>query len=206
MKIRSVTLTLLFTLLSLSLIAQEVKDDPTKVSPVLIGSTIPDVSVKTVTGENASLRDLVATKPTVLIFYRGGWCPYCNRHMAEINNIEKDLEAEGYQLLAISPDRPEKLQESISKNELGYTLLSDSPANAIKAFGLAFRVDDATVARYLRNGIDLEKDAGFDHHILPVPAVFVIDQAGIIKFSYVNPDYKTRINSELLITAARVYK
>jgi len=175
------------------------------VSPALTGTTIPNASVKTLDGKSVAFKELVSQKPTVLIFYRGGWCPYCNKHLAELQQIEQKLVDMGYQILAVSPDRPEILKKSISKHDLDYTLLSDSPMNLTKAFGLAFRVDNKTIEQYKEHGIDLEKNSGYDHHLLPVPAVYLINPDGMITFQYVNPNYKTRINSDVLMSAAKAY-
>lgn len=176
-----------------------------EVTPVLTGTAIPDVSVTSVEGERQRLLQLVKDKPTVLIFYRGGWCPYCNKHMAQLQEIHSDLVDLGYQVLAISPDKPEFLEETMQGKELGYTLLSDSDMEATKAFGLAFKVEDETVERYKNNGMDLAERSGHDHQLLPVPAVFLVNPDGMITFQYVNPDYKTRVNSEVLLVAAKAY-
>ena len=202
---RSACFLFILILFSGSAFAQNVPDAPEKVAPILINSTIPDVSLKNIQGEDLALRELAAEQPSILIFYRGGWCPYCSRHMAELQQIESQIVEMGYQILAISVDRPEVLTETLSKQELSYTLLSDSPADAMKAFGIAYRVDDNTVARYKSIGIDFEENSGYDHHILPAPAVFILDQQGVVKFSYVNPDYKQRINGEVLLAAAKAY-
>jgi len=185
--------------------AQNYADNPKQVNPILTGTTIPDAAVKTIEGKTVSIQELVRQQPTVLIFYRGGWCPYCNRHMAELQQSQQQLVDMGYQILAVSPDRPEKLKKSISKHNLDYTLLSDSPMNLSKAFGLAFKVDQSTLDRYAEMGIDLEESSGYDHHLLPVPAVYLINPDGLVTFQYVNPDYKTRIKSEVLISAAKAY-
>ena len=129
-----------FLAVSLSASAQEIPDDPSKVHPILINSIVPDVSVKTINGEQVALRKVVAEKPSVLVFYRGGWCPYCSRHMAELQQIESEIVEMGYQILAISVDKPEVLKKTLTKSELSYTLLSDSPADVLKAFGIAYRV------------------------------------------------------------------
>lgn len=176
-----------------------------EVSPILTGTQIPEVAVRNIEGERVQLRQMVSNKPTVLVFYRGGWCPYCNRHMADLQEVEQAITELGYQILAISADRPEKLKESAGEHKLEYTLLSDSPMEASKAFGLAFKVDEATVERYLQNGIDLEADSGYDHHLLPVPAVYILDTDGTIQFQYVNPDYRLRIKSQVLLAAAEAY-
>ena len=176
-----------------------------EVNPVLTGTMIPDVSLKSTEGDRLQLRQLVAENPTVLIFYRGGWCPYCNRHMAQLQEAQSQLADLGYQILAVSPDKPEYLQASKQEKDLSYTLLSDSDMQASKAFGLAFKVDPATYERYKNNGMDLEERSGYDHHLLPTPAVFLVNPDGMITFQYVNPDYKTRIKSEVLLSAAKAY-
>lgn len=177
------------------------------VCPILIGQKVPPLVLKNVKGEAFDLNNALSQKPTVLIFYRGGWCPYCNLHLAELRNIEEDLQKLGFQIIAVSPDRPALLKPAIEKNELGYTLLSDSDMQAARAFGIAFSVADETVSRYKeKHGIDLEADSGRSHHLLPVPSAFVIDREGMITFSYVNPNYKVRIDAPLLLEAARSLK
>lgn len=176
-----------------------------EVSPVLTGTVIPKVTVNTAEGDSLSLMQLVKDKPAVLIFYRGGWCPYCNRHMAELQEAQTRLADLGYQILAISADKPEYLKVSEQENELSYTLLSDSDMEAGKAFGVAFKVDPATVERYKNNGLDLAERSGYDHNLLPVPSLFLVNRDGMITFQYVNPDYKTRIKSKVLLAAAEAY-
>ena len=185
--------------------AQDYASSADKVTPLLISSEIPDVSLKTIEGETVDLRKVVSEKPTILVFYRGGWCPYCNRHLSELQKIEDEIYNIGYQLIAISPDRPEKLKTALMENELEYTLLSDSPMNVAKAFGIAFKVDSKTVERYKSVGIDLESDSGYDHHLLPAPAVYILNTEGMVKFNYVNPNYRERINGDVLLTAAKAY-
>lgn len=201
----TITTLLLVAIFSITTFSQEVPNSPADVNPILVNSTIPDVMVKTIESEDVTLRSVVAEKPTMLIFYRGGWCPYCSRHMVELQQIESEILEIGYQIIAISVDKPEILKETLMKNELSYTLLSDSPADALKAFGVAYRVDDKTVTRYKSVGIDFEKNTGYDHNILPAPAVFILDQEGTVKFQYVNPDYKQRINGDVLLAAAKAY-
>ena len=167
------------------------------------GDSIPEVTLRTDDGKEVSLRRLVSEKPTVLIFYRGGWCPFCTRHLQALAGIEEDLEKAGAQLLAISMDRPEKIKQTPDGEKLHYRLLSDSDAVAAKAFGIAFKVDDATVEKYKGFGINLEAASGRDHHILPHPAVFVSDTTGRIRFAHVNPDYKVRLEPARDLEAAQ---
>ena len=173
------------------------------ICPLLPGRTVPVVSVQTSEGADVGLPELIGGKPTILIFYRGGWCPYCNLQLSELQEIEPTLLELGYQIIAISPDRPAKLAPAIAKGNLTYRLFSDSKLNAAKAFGLAFKVDEKVVARYKTINIDLDDASGESHHMLPVPAAYVIGADGIIAFGYVNPNYKVRIPGSILLAAAR---
>lgn len=95
------------------------------------------------------------------------------------------------------------MRESVEKQDLTYVVLSDSTTEAAQAFGLAFQIDDKTFELFKGYGIDLEDASGEDHHILPVPAVYIVGTDGVILFDYVNPDYKVRIDPEELLEAAR---
>jgi peroxiredoxin len=174
------------------------------VNPLSAGSRVPALVLKSVDGASFDLNAEIAKKPTVLIFYRGGWCPFCNRQMGGLEGIVNDLRSSGYQLLAISPDQPEELAKSIAKHALTYTLLSDSNAKAIQAFGLAFRVSDATYEHMLNLGVDLEKASGEKHHALPVPAVYIVGADGLIKFVHYDPNFKKRMDPQEILKQAKL--
>lgn len=172
--------------------------------PLKQGDTIPDVTVQTVDDKPLRLKELVAEAPTVLIFYRGGWCPFCTRHLSALVDIQDDLKAVGVQMLAISIDQPSKLKETPQYDEFSYTLLSDADAEAAEAFGLVFTVPDELVAKYKSEyGIDLEAASGATHHKLPHPAVYVVSEDGTIQFDYVNEDYKVRLEPQKVLAAAK---
>jgi len=176
------------------------------ICPLLVGRKIPTVTLKTVDGKSFNLNEAIGQKPTVLIFYRGGWCPYCNLHLNRLKEIEQKLLDLGYQLIAVSTDRPQKLKETLGKNAIKYTLLSDNKMTASRAFGLAFKVPDELVKKYKNQyKIDLEDASGETHHLLPVPAAFIIGTDGVIKFGYINPDYKVRVEPMVLLAAAEAY-
>ena len=188
---------------SVSAAASGLAASATEVRPLLLGSKVPEVGLQTVAGTDTTLNALLAGKPAVLVFYRGGWCPFCNVQLSNLRLIEKDLSAAGYQLLAISPDRPEELRRTLDKQDLSYTLVSDHRAEAIKAFGIGFVLDAETTDKYATFGIDIDRASGEKHHGLPVPSVFIVDSQGIIQFEYVHPDYKVRVPSEVILSAAR---
>ncbi len=108
------------------------------------------------------------------------------------------------QLFAISPDQPLKLRETIDKHQMSFLLLSDSDMVAARSFRVAYKLDDQTLTEFKKYNIDVEDASGEKHHILPVPAVFLVATSGLIQLEYVNPDYKVRLDPELLVAAAKI--
>lgn len=199
--IRSALAVLMLTLATAAP-AAELAPGADQVRPILMGSKLPDVALRTLSGEATTLARQVGGKPAILVFYRGGWCPYCNLQLSDLRLIEDRAKALGYQMIAISPDRPEELAKTLDTGDLTYTLLSDGQANAMKAFGIGFRVDAATVAKYLTFGINLEAASGSKENALPVPSVFIVDGEGVLQFGYTHPDYTIRIPGNVILAAA----
>lgn len=196
--------TLLFTLLAaFSFVANAQTSIPksaTDIAPLLIGEKIPDITLKTTENAAVQLSDLFKNKKTVLVFYRGGWCPYCNMHLSALAEAEKQILDLGYQIIAISPDTPENLKITAEKDKVKYTLLSDSKGDLIKAAGIAFEAPEnykSTINVY-SNGVNTS--------FLPVPSVFVVNADSDILFEYISPDFKHRISSELLISVLKNLK
>ncbi|MDA1120684.1 MAG: peroxiredoxin-like family protein [Bacteroidetes bacterium] len=188
---------ILFLFIANSSFGQEIPEFATDISPLLIGEQAPDRILKSIDGNDIALREVLADKPTVLIFYRGGWCPYCNVHMAELQDIESDVLALGYQIIGVSPDSPEKLNSSLEKHGLSYLLFSDSDMETALAFGIGYRAPERNVQRLS------DYSAGKNPGLLPVPAVFVINTEGVILFEYINPNYRIRMNGDLLMAVLK---
>lgn len=198
---RSSLASLLLACLSLPAVAEDIPDRPELVRPLLIGTHIPaDVPLLTTEGKPTTLQREMGDRPAVLVFFRGGWCPYCDLQLSELRLIEKDLQALGYQVIAISPDPPRALQARIDKHELQYLLLSDSSTAMIQAVGIAFKASAATARLQPTLGAAGAKPA----QLLTVPAVYIVDARGKVQFHYVNPDYRVRTPQELLLVAAKV--
>ncbi len=169
--------------------------------PLAIGASAPSSKIRTIEGKEIEFKNALGGKKTIVVFYRGGWCPFCNQQLADLMSKQDEFKARGYQLFAISPDTPLELKKSADKQKLDYSLFSDSNADLMKKFGVAFRVDDQTFNLYRdKFNLDLEKASGKTHHILPVPSVYVISEKGKITYSYSNPDYKVRLKASELIS------
>lgn len=181
--------------------AYPIPPKPEDIAPLLNGEAIPDVMLKDASGKEVDLNTIVSEKPTILIFYRGGWCPYCSRQLAGLQKITPELEKTGYQLVAISTDTPEGLIHSATEEQLSYTLLSDADLKAAKLFGLAYKAPKGYWEMLPKTTGGKDTDL-----LLPVPSVFILDKKGVIQFEYINPDFKQRLNPDLLkVVAKEIY-
>ncbi len=181
--------TLLFSVVSFAQIADKAEN----VSPLLIGEKIPNVILHDANGKEVKTKDIF-DKKTVLVVYRGGWCPYCNSQLADMQEIEKDIIALGYQVIAISPDAPSFLKQTLDKKELQYKLYSDSEGVFSQALGIAFAREKPKLDKYSEG-----KNPGF----LPVPTVYVLSEKQEIEFMYINPNYGTRLKGDLLLAVLK---
>jgi peroxiredoxin len=167
------------------------------ISPLLTGEQIPVLQLPASTGKIFDLNRSVSRTPTILIFYRGSWCPYCSKQLSGLQEIEKELRDLGYQLIAISTDSPENLSKTIDKEKLGYTLLSDADLKAAKDFGIAFK-SPKSYDKFLPETSG-KKNV---NKLLPVPSVFILNRKGRILFEYINPDITQRLSARLMKAAA----
>jgi len=180
--------------------AQDVPEKAEDISPLLIGEKIPNAVLLDPSGNKVNLNKLIKKKPTILVFYRGGWCPYCNQQLASLASAEKDIINLGYQIIAISPDDFSVLKPVIDENEVNYLLFSDANAKLIQDIGIGFKTPGmAKIFITKRTKLDASE-------VLPVPTVMVIDTTGEILFEYMNPNYKKRIGEDLLLSVLKSLK
>lgn len=178
------------------------------ISPKQVGDRAPAFTVHTVDGEDYRFDPDNLERPTILISFRGGWCPYCNTHLSELRYVIPELKENGFDVLFLSNDRPEQLYSSLKMetrediDSLDYIILSDADINAAQALGTAFIVSDGLIEYLDEKGRDYEDSSITKYRALAVPAVFVISISGEIKFAYTNPNYKVRLPADELRQAA----
>ncbi|MCJ8318363.1 MAG: AhpC/TSA family protein [Colwellia sp.] len=197
-------------LISTSLSATQIAESENNISPLLNGQQIPSVITTTVDNQKVDLLSLIENKKTVLFFYRGGWCPFCNTQMGQLKAIENELTQLGFQLMGISTDSVTDLEKSIKDKKLNYQLVSDYHSKVSEKFGLAYFASQKVTDRYLAmmhltNPLQKNK-AGDQRLVLPAPAIYVVDDSGLVQFSYVNINYKVRLDEQLLLLAAKLVK
>lgn len=168
---------------------------------VQVGASAPDVTLPDAMNRPVRLSDLWRRGPVVLIFYRGGWCPYCNLELRAWNEHLPSLKHLGAQLVAVSPQTPDNSLSTSQKNELAYPVLSDSELLATEAFGVGFELPPQLIDLYGRVGHDLPVLNGNGRWVLPVPATYVIDREGNVVFAHIEADYRERAEPALVLDA-----
>lgn len=157
-----------------------------------VGQRAPDLTLANVWGDPVRLSDLWSNGPVIIVFYRGGWCPYCNLELQMWQKLLPEVDKRGARLVAISPQTPDNSLSTQEKNELRFDVLSDSTLQASRGFGIAFDLPPELVDLYASVGHDLPTTNGNGLWTLPVPASYVIGNDGVIAFAHVDVDYRNR--------------
>ncbi len=170
------------------------------IAPLLIGATLPNMKVVNAKNDSVDLLTVLKAKPTVLVFYRGGWCPYCNRQLSALGQSEAEILKAGYQIVAISPENYQNIDPTASTDKINYQVFSDPQAMLIQKVGIAFKMSEK-YKEYIST-----KSKGSVSEVLPVPTVMIVNTKGEILFEYINPNYKERMTKELLMAVLPTLK
>lgn len=154
-------------------------------------------------GAAYDLGALIAAKPVVLTFYRGGWCPYCNLELRAYQALLAEIHAAGAELVAVSPEMPDHSLSTAEKNELSFAVLSDVGGALASDLGIRFTLSDTVKPFYEKAGHALPDRNGDGSWALPMPATFVIAKGGRIAEAFVEPDYRKRLDPKLALAALR---
>lgn len=165
------------------------------------GDLAPDVTLPDAHGRPVRLSDRWRQGPLVLVFYRGGWCGYCNLQLRAWQQRSGELARLGATLLAISPQTPDNSIDTVESNQLAFTVLSDSDLAAAHGFELAFTLHPELVSFYGSVGTDIPVLNGNGLWVLPVPATYVIDTEGRIRFAHIEEDIRQRAEPDDVIAA-----
>jgi peroxiredoxin len=180
-----------------------------EIQPLVAGDLAPRFTVETVDHESFVFEPRKLERPALLISFRGGWCPFCNMHLAELRHVIGEIDALEVDVLFLSGDRPELLYQNLKEEtqqdiaDLDYQILSDADAQAAIAFGIAFKAPQKAIDRRGEKGDDIMDSSMAIHGVLPVPSVFAVDKDGIVAFAYSNADYKVRLPADELLAVAK---
>ncbi len=171
-----------------------------------VGQRVPDVHARDLGGQDVALSSLYAKGPLLLVFYRGGWCPYCNSEIHALTTAYPQYQGRGVTPVAISVDRPEAEARMKATYSIPFPVLSDSDATAIEAFHVVRKVEGDELAKMKGFGIDLESYSGKTHHEIAIPAFFLIDRTGVVRWAHSDPDFRVRPTTEQLLAAIAATK
>ena len=179
-------ISVLILISALQLQAQE------KPEGLFINSKAPDFKGKDQNGNEVVLKDLRKKGPVVIIFYRGYWCPYCNKELQKLEDSLQLIREKGAQLIAITPEKQEGIVKTVERTKATYPIITDDELKIMKAYDVAYQVDTKTIERYKMASIDLAANNGQKPEAvyLPVPAVYIIGKDGEIKYRFFEEDYK----------------
>lgn len=165
-----------------------------------VGAEAIDGELPDANGNTVKLSDLWAKGPVVAVWYRGGWCPYCNLQLQAMQEALPAIQAKGGTLIAITPETPDNSLSTVEKNELEFVVLSDLGNELAKQYGVVFKLPEKVSPIY-KKMIDLSKYNGNDSDELPLAATYVIDQAGKIRYAFLDANYTNRAEPSEVVAA-----
>ncbi len=160
---------------------------------LFINSKAPDFKLRDQSGVEISTKNLRKRGSIVLLFYRGNWCPYCNKELKRFQDSLQFITDRGASLVAITPEAASGIAKTIEKTGAVFPVLYDDALTVSKSYGVVYEVDEKIAARYKNFGTDLLAiNAQKGAPLLPVPAVYIISKDGFVTYRYFDADYKKR--------------
>lgn len=163
------------------------------VSAFHVGDEAPNFAGVDQFGNEFELNKAIDKGPVVLLFYRGYWCPYCNKQLSQLEDSLNFISEKGGMVVAVTPEKPEGIKKTIKKTNASFVIIHDKDLKIMTAYNVGFKLnEDALRKNKSKGGINLEKYNGDNGPNLPVPATYIIGDDGKILFGFYDPDYKKR--------------
>jgi peroxiredoxin len=166
------------------------------------GDQMPDGNLLDVDGRPTTLAAALSSRPGVIVFYRGGWCPYCNIALRTYQaRLVPALAERGIPLIAISPQTPDGSLSTRETKELTFAVLSDPGNQIARQLGILTAPTDGARAAQLQLGLDLTQVNAHGTTTLPMPTVIIVDSGGVIRWIDIHRDYTTRTEPDEVLQA-----
>lgn len=171
-------------LISLQIFAQE---------PLKVGDKAPLFNLKDNAGKPIDLKKILKeNKSVVLFFYRGQWCPHCNKHIKNLQDSLQLLSSKGAYVIGVSPETSVGIDKTVAKTKASFSIISDRDYQLMKAYKVDYVMEPGLADRYKKGGLDVAMANGQTDYVLPVPATYIINKDGKIKYVFFDKDYKKR--------------
>lgn len=178
---------------------EDLKTKNIEENSIQVGQQIPEFSLPNAYGEKIHSTQILKKGKTILAFYRGSWCPYCNLELKFLQDNLSRIKEKNAFLVAISPQNPDHSLTMVEKNNLEFEVLTDHNNDFAKKLGIVFQLQDFVLPYYQNLGIDLSFFNNNKENTLPVPAVFVVDENSKIIYKFLDVNYMNRVDIEELI-------
>jgi peroxiredoxin len=159
-----------------------------------IGDAAPSFTTTDFTGNKLVLSELLQKGKVIVLFYRGAWCPYCNRYMSELQKSAGKFAEKGVTVIAVTPETNEYVAEMIDKTKTSFSVIYDKDRSLMTQFDVLYKMDEKMQEKFKGYKIDIDKRNGADDHVLPVPATYIIGKNGKIDFVHFDPNFTVRAN------------
>jgi peroxiredoxin len=167
---------------------------------IAVGSQAPDLIIETEMNDKVAFHTLYQKQPLVVIFYRGYWCPSCNRYLSNFAQRAIDIEKAGAKIVAITPETYENTQKTKDSTGVDFMVISDLDGSIMQAFDVQFDVTNDYDTMILENlDASIRTSNASKESILPVPATYIINTNGEIVFKQFNPDYNKRASVDEIL-------
>lgn len=178
---------------------EDLKTKNIEENSIQVGQQIPEFSLPNAFGEKIYSTQILNKGKTILAFYRGSWCPYCNLELKFLQDNLSRIKEKNAVLIAVSPQNPDHSLTMVEKNNLEFEVLTDHNNDFAKKLGIVFQLQEFVLPYYQDFGIDLSLFNNNRENTLPVPAVFVVDENSKIIYKFLDVNYMNRVDIEELI-------
>jgi peroxiredoxin len=163
---------------------------------IQVGATLPEFTLTDALGKAVSIKTLLVNGPILINFYRGEWCPFCNIQLSSLQKHLAEFEAKGITLVAITPELPTETLTTTEKQNLKFTVLSDIGNKYARKLGIVWKMPDTLRPVFKTMDKELIKRNGDDSFELPIPASLLVDRKGIVRKTFIDPDFTQRLETK----------
>jgi peroxiredoxin len=158
-----------------------------------VGDKAPDFTGYDQKGKQVELKKLLEKGPIILVFYRGIWCPACNKYLQIYQDSLTMVTDQGVSFVAVTPESIEFVEQTVKLHNISYTVIYDCQEKIMKDYDVMFNVTKAYQDKILTSfSADIAKNNGREAARLPVPATYVINRDGTIVAIQFDPNYQNR--------------
>jgi peroxiredoxin len=165
------------------------------------GDSFPEFLLPDDEGRLMSRQDLAAGKTLVVSLNRGHWCSYCRIELEGLQEVQEEILRRDGRVVAITPDRRAYARRLREHCNLTFPLLSDVGNGFATSLGLVVWCGDEIRTLYKSSDINLNEYQGDEGWLMPIPATYVVAPDGEIRASFVNPDFRRRMEPADILVA-----